>query len=156
MKKLLLILAAGLMVSAFIFGCSTEDPWSPEPSRPLVLEIVSGPADSAMVAYGSNISYTWTSRGGEGEVRYQYRIDSGDWSTLSNLTSVQLADRTADGDFSVRAQDEGGETETISRVYYVGTAEGADSTAPTVIIVSSPAEGSFVATGSSVTITWAG
>lgn len=156
MKKLLLLLAAGLMVSAFIIGCSTEDPWSPEPSRPLVLEIVSGPADSTTVAYGSNISYTWTSRGGEGEVQYQYRIDSGDWSTLSNLTSVQLADRTADGDFSVRAQDEGGETETISRVYYVGTAEGADTTAPIVIIVRSPAEGSYVATGTNVSFTWAG
>ncbi len=156
MKKLLLLLAAGLMVGAFIFGCSTEDPWSPEPSRPLVLEMVSGPADSATVAYGSNVSYSWTSRGGEGEVQYQYRIDSGDWSTLSNLTSVQLTDRTADGDFSIRAQDEGGETETISRVYYVGTAEGADTTAPAVIIVSSPVEGSFVATGSNVSITWAG
>jgi hypothetical protein len=153
MNKILLILAAGLMVCAFIIGCSTEDPWQPDPSRPLALSIVSGPADT--VAYGSTISFSWTSRGGVPEVTYQYRLDSGSWSTPSNVTSVTYEDVIAGATFSVMATDGASDTDEASRAYEVG-APDVDADAPSVSIVSSPAEGSFVATGSAVTITWEG
>jgi hypothetical protein len=155
-NSMLLILAGTVTALAIIIsGCSTEDPWSPNPESPLVLEMVSGP-DADTVAYGSNISYSWTSRGGVPEVNYEYRVGSADWSTPSNITTVQLPNRTADGSFSVRATDDAGATLSISRQYYVGSAEGADTTPPTVWIDSSPAEGSYVATGSSITISWDG
>jgi len=155
-NSLFLILAGTVTALAIILtGCSTEDPWSPEPSRPLVLEMVAGP-DADTVAYGSDITYTWTSRGGEGEVQYRYRVDSDDWSELSNVTTVQLTYRIEEGEFSVRAEDEAGDSETISRLYYVGASGGVDTTPPTVWIESSPIEGSFVATGSSITFAWNG
>jgi len=154
MNRILLLLAAGLMVGAFIFGCSTEDPWNPNPSYDLSLSIVSGPADT--VAYGANVSFTWTSQGGIGEVEYQYRLGSDAWSAWSNITSVTFENRTAGAVFEVQARDEGNQTDSDSRQFYVGAAGGDDTEAPTVWIVSSPAEGSYVATGTSVTFTWAG
>jgi hypothetical protein len=160
MKNLLLMLVAGLMVGAFIFGCSTEDPWQPNPSNVLVLSFVSGPSDT--VAYGSNISFSWTSQGGVGEVTYRYRMDAGTWSDWANATSVNFPNLTNPDTlpvartFYVEARDEGTQTEDISQGFYVGVSGGADTQAPTVEIVSSPAEGSYVATGSSISFTWAG
>ncbi|UCE67012.1 MAG: hypothetical protein JSU85_03095 [Candidatus Zixiibacteriota bacterium] len=154
MRKLLLLLAAGLMVSAFIFGCSTEDPWSPSPSNELVLSFVSGP--SGEVAYGANISFSWTSRGGVGEVVYRYRLGADSWSAWSNVTTVNYQDVTSADTMYVEAQDEADQSNAISQGFTVGSAGGADTEAPAVWIVSSPAEGSFVATGSSVSISWMG
>lgn len=154
MKKLFTLLAAGLMVSAFIFGCSTEDPWSPSPSNELVLTFVSGPSDT--VAYSSNISFTWTSRGGVGEVVYRYRLGAASWSAWSNVTSVNYQDVISADTMFVEAQDDADQSDAVSQEFFVGAASGADTDAPTVWIVSSPAEGSFVATGSSVSITWQG
>ncbi|GAF98178.1 unnamed protein product, partial [marine sediment metagenome] len=154
MKKILSLLAAGLMVSALIIGCGTEDPWSPDPSRPLDLSMVSGPADT--VAYGSDVSFSWTSTGGSGEVQYQYRLDEGSWSTLSNVTSVAYENVTAGATFNVMATDAGGDTDEDSRQFWVGTQPAADATPPTAWITSSPAEGSFVATGTSISFTWDG
>jgi hypothetical protein len=155
-NSMLLILAGMVTALAFILsGCSTEDPWSPNPESPLVLEMVSGP-DADTVAYGSNISYSWTSRGGVPEVTYEYRVGSADWTAPSNVTTVQLPNRTADGSFSVRATDGEGTSVSITRDYYVGSAQGADTTPPTVWIDSSPAENSYIATGSSITFSWAG
>lgn len=154
MKKILSLFAAGLMVSALIIGCGTEDPWSPDPSRPLDLSMVSGPADT--VAYGSDVSFSWTSTGGKGEVQYQYRLDSGSWSSPSNATSVAYENVTAGATFGVRATDEDGDTDEESRQFWVGTQPAGDTTSPTVEITSSPVEGSFVATGSAVTFTWDG
>ncbi|MEE9553504.1 MAG: hypothetical protein V3W18_04330 [candidate division Zixibacteria bacterium] len=153
MKKILLLLAAGLMVCAYIIGCSTEDPWQPEPSRALELSMVSGPADT--VAYGSTVSFSWTSSGGSGEVTYQYRLDSGTWSTASNVTSVTYSDVTAGATFGVMATDAASATDEVSRTFAVG-AESSDADVPTVSITSSPTEGSFVATGSNVSFTWGG
>ena len=115
MKKILSLLAAGLMVSALIIGCGTEDPWSPDPTRPLDLSMVSGPADT--VAYASDVSFSWTSTGGVGEVLYQYRLDSGSWSTASNATSVIYEGVTAGATFGVRATDEDGNTDEETRQF---------------------------------------
>jgi len=154
MKKLLLILAAGVMVGSFILGCGTESPWSPDPTRALELSFVAGPADT--VAYGSTISFSWTSKGGSGEVQYQYRNGtSGNWSTLSNLTSVTLAGVTSGSTFYVRAEDASGSALEINRAYSVGT-QSSDATAPTVSITASPVDGGFIATGSNISFTWSG
>lgn len=154
MKKILSLLAAGLMVSALIIGCGTEDPWSPDPERPLDLSMVSGPADT--VAYGSDVSFSWTSTGGEGEVQYQYRLDQGSWSTASNATSVAYENVAAGATFNVMATDAGGDTDEDSRRFWVGTQQADDTTPPTVWITSSPAESSFVASGSTISFTWDG
>ncbi len=154
MKKILFILAAGVMVSALIIGCGTEDPWSPDPARPLELSFVAGPADT--VAYGSTISYTWTSKGGSGEVQYQYRLGaSGNWSTLSNVTSVTYPGVISGNTFYVRAEDETPTSLEISRTFSVGT-EGSDSVPPTVWIADSPIAGAFVAIGENISFTWEG
>lgn len=154
MKRLILLLAAGLMVGAFIFGCSTEDPWNPSPNNELVLSFVSGP--SGEVAYGANISFSWTSRGGIGEVVYRYKLGADSWSAWSNVTTANYPNVTSADTMYVEAQDEANQSDAISQAFTVGSASGADTDAPTVWIVSSPAEGSFVATGSTVSITWAG
>ncbi len=154
MKKILSLLVAGLMVSAFIIGCGTEDPWSPDPTRPLDLSMVSGPADT--VGHGSDVSFSWTSTGGEGEVQYQYRLDQGSWSTASNATSQAFENVTTGFTLGVRATDADGNTDEDSRQFWVGTQPPGDATAPTVSITSSPAEGSFVATGSTISFTWDG
>jgi hypothetical protein len=162
MKKLFILLAAGLMVGAFIFGCSTEDPWNPSPSNVLVLSFVSGPSDT--VDHGSNVSFSWTSQGGVGEVDYRYRMDADTWTDWSNITSVNFQNLTNPDTLPiahtvyVEARDESSpaQSEAISQGFFVGIAGGADTDAPTVSIVSSPAEGSYVATGSSVSFTWAG
>lgn len=142
------------MVSALIIGCGTEDPWSPDPARPLDLSMVSGPADT--VAYGSDVSFSWTSTGGVGEVEYQYRLGTGSWSTASNVTSVTYENVTAGAVFSVMATDDDGDTDEDSRQFWVGTQPADDTTPPTVWITSSPAEGSFVASGSTISFTWDG
>ncbi len=154
MKKLFLLLVAGLMVGAFIFGCSTEDPWSTSVDNTLILTFVSGPSDT--IAYGANISFSWTSRGGVGEVDYRYKLGAASWSGWSNTTSVNFTNVIGADTMFVEARDEGTQTDAVSQAFAVGTAEGADTDAPTVSIVSSPAEGSFIATGSSVSFTWTG
>lgn len=154
MKKVLSLLATGLMVSALIIGCGTEDPWSPDPTRSLDLSMVSGPADT--VAYGSDVSFSWTSTGGEGEVQYQYRLDQGSWSTASNATSQAFENVTTGFTLGVRATDADGNTDEDSRQFWIGDPPPADATAPTASITSSPAEGSFIATGSKISFTWDG
>lgn len=150
-----MILAGTVTALAFIlFGCSTEDPWSTNPQNPLVLEMVSGP-NADTVAYGSNIAYSWTSRGGDGEISYQYMLGSGAWTNIA-ATTLQLANVTSDGSISVRATDESSNTATINRTYFVGTAGGLDMTAPDVWIEMSPIEGSYVASGNSIIISWNG
>lgn len=154
--SLLLILAGTVTALAIIFsGCSNKKPWEPNPSTTLVLEMVSGP-DADTVAYGSNISYSWTSRGGIGEVEYQYKIGNGDWSDLSNVTTVQIPNVTAADSFRVQAMDEQNHTATVARQFYVGSAGELDTTPPTVSIDMAPVEGSYVATGSAVTFAWSG
>lgn len=154
-KKSLLLLLAGIATTLAIIlaGCSTEEPWNPNPDNTLVLSIVSGPSDT--VAYGSNVSFSWTSRGGVGEVQYQYRLGAGSWSTLSNETSVYLPNRTVGAVFEIAANDAGNQTANVTQEFFV-TLEGADVTAPTVWIESSPAEGSFIATGRGITFSWDG
>jgi len=150
------------MVGAFIFGCSTEDPWNPNPSYELSLSIVSGPSDT--VAYGSNVSFSWTSQGGIGEVDYRYRMDADEWTGWSNITTVTYENLTNSDTIPiphtvyVEARDEStpAQSVAISQGFFVGIAGGIDTEAPTVSIVSSPVEGSFVATGTSVSITWMG
>ncbi len=155
-KKIPLLLVTGMVTALAIIltGCGTEDPWSPDPSRPLVLSMVSGPADT--VAYGSNVSFSWKSAGGTGEVEYQYRLDSGNWTSPSNATSVTYFDVTAGATFNVMATDAGGATDQVSRQFWVGTQPSGDTTPPTVWITASPAEGSFVAAGSTVHFSWDG
>ncbi len=154
MKKVLSLLATGLMVSALIIGCGTEDPWSPDPTRSLNLSMVSGPADT--VGYSSDVSFSWTSTGGEGEVQYQYRLDQGSWSTASNATSQAFEDVTTGFTLGVRATDADGNTDEDSRQFWVGDQPADDTTPPTAEITSSPAEGSFVASGSTISFTWDG
>jgi len=154
MKKILFLLAAGVMVGALILGCSTEEPWNPNPARPLELSFVAGPADT--VAYGSTISFSWTSKGGSGEVQYQYRLgSSGTWSTLSNVTSVTFSDVTSGNTFYARAEDASAAEEEISRAFSVA-AQATDNTDPTVSITASPIAGGFIATGSNISFTWDG
>jgi len=155
MKKMLFLLAAGLMAGALIIGCGNEKPWSPDPARPLQLNFVAGPADT--VSYGATISFSWTSKGGNGQVEYEYRMGSaGNWSTPSTgLTNVTFANIIAGNTFYVRATDAAADQLEISRQFWVG-AQGTDTTPPTVGITASPVEGSFVATGSNVSFTWAG
>jgi len=154
MKKILFVLAAGVMVGALIIGCSTDEPWNPNPARPLELSFVAGPADT--VAYGSTISFSWTSKGGSGEVQYQYRLGaSGSWSTLSNVTSVTIPDVTGGSTMYVRAEDALAAEQEISRAFSVA-AQGSDTTPPTVSITASPVAGGFIATGSNISFTWDG
>jgi hypothetical protein len=148
------MLAAGLMVGAFIFGCSTEDPWQPSPSNVLVLSFVSGPSDT--VAYGANISFSWTSRGGVGEVVYRYRLGADSWSDWSNVTSVNYQDVTSADTMFVEAQDDADQSDAISQRFSVGAASGADTDVPIVKVVSAPIRDSYVAAGTNVSFTWTG
>lgn len=155
MKKILFLLAAGMMVGALIIGCSTEEPWTPNPERPLDLSFVAGPADT--VAYGATISFSWTSKGGDGQVEYEYRMGtSGNWSTPSTgVTNVTFPNIVSGSTFYVRATDAGQNQEEISRQFWV-SAQGTDATPPTVVITASPVDGGYVATGSNISFTWAG
>jgi len=155
MRNKLFLLVAGLMVTTLIFGCSTDDPWQPDPGAELTLSLVSGP-DGVVIDYGSSISYSWTSGGGVGEVTYRYQLTSGDWSEWSNSTSASFDNVIADDTFEVMARDSDGEVGPATASFTVGPESGADTTPPSAWITVSPIEGSFVASGTAVTFSWDG
>ncbi len=148
MKKSLLLLAAGLMVGAFITGCGTDDPWVVEPDTDIVLSIVSGP--SGTVANGSSVAFSWSSRGGVGEVTYRYQLASQGWSEWSNSTHVTFSDVAGPASYAfvIEARGETSGSASITRNFDV------TDTSPATTIVESPIEGSFVATGSTIPFTW--
>lgn len=148
MKKILFMLAAGLMVSVMITGCGTEDPWGVLPPSGIALSIVSGP--SGTVVNGSSVTFSWTSTGGEGEVTYRYQLGTAGWSEWSNVTSV-----TYDGvagpityTFNIEARDEGSGTASVSGGFEVS------GTTPTITYTVGQTDGSYAATGGTLTFSW--
>jgi hypothetical protein len=166
MKKIILLLAAGLMVSAIIIGCSTEEPWEPDPTRLLELVIVSAPDASTEIPHNSNVSFSWSAKGGSGKILgYEWYLEpaESDWGTRVNVTSVTYDSLPGDvgGEsytFHVRVTDDANNTATVARAFVVAEAvpPEPDTTAPAVTITQSPAEGSYVAVGTSVKFAWEG
>jgi len=168
MKKTALIFAAGLMVMAIIFGCSKENPWEPPAGEALSVFILSGPDTSTAVPHNSTVSFTWGARGGSGTIAsYQWYLSplENTYGTGAMVTSVSYsglvgADSPDDATYTfyVRATDEAGHTAVASRVFVVSdtAASPPDTTDPTVQITSGPAEGSFVAAGTAIHISWEG
>ena len=155
MKKLLFMLAAGMMVFALIIGCSTEEPWNPNPARPLELSFVAGPADT--VAFGATISFTWTSKGGSGDVSYEYKMGASGTYTAApeGVSSVTYTNVSSGNTFYVRATDAGSNQLEIFRQFWVA-AQGTDNDPPTVMITASPIADSYIATGSNISFSWQG
>lgn len=165
MKKLLVLLAAGLMVGVIISGCTTEDPWEPEPSRPLDLFIVSAPDASTDVPGFSTVNFAWSAKGGTGNITYQWYLspDETEYGSASALTSIAYEHIGSDTEdmtytFYVRATDADNNTDIATAEFEVSMYEPppADTDAPMVTITLSPAEDSYVATGSSVAFAWVG
>ncbi len=165
MKKLLALLTAGLMVMIIIAGC-TEDPWEPEPSRPLDLFIVSAPGDSTDVPAYSTVNFTWAANGGSGDIEYRWSLvladSAADYNDYNDFTSA-MYDSVGDVDttnyeFSVMARDEDGNTDTETTTFMVSpySAPPADVDTPTVEITMSPAAGAYVAVGSNISFAWEG
>ena len=152
-------LIAGLVtaLAIIISGCSTKNPWSPVANVPLVLSIASGPADSAAIPFGSSITYSWTSKGGTGEVQYQYNLDNGEWSPLSRNTAATFSGFEANSTHtvSIQAADAAGNTQLITRMFTVST-PALDTIPPIVFLTMSPEESSFVAVGSVIPFAWDG
>jgi len=160
-KTPLILMIAGLVTAlAIIFsGCSTEDPWTTNPSVPFTFSLISGPTDSLSVPANTAVSYSWAATGGVGEVLYQYKLNDDPWSELSNITTVTFTG-LAEGIyiFSVQAQDAGGHTGSSSGTFRVTPAVPAepDTIGPYVTITQAPEEGSYVATGSTIAFAWDG
>jgi hypothetical protein len=158
-NRIKILAAAGLVLSVAIIiaGCSTEEPWSPTGGGGLNLSLVSGPSDSVTVPLGNTISFSWTSTGGSGAIQYRSRLDSGDWSGWSRNTFVTLHG-LAEGlhTFSIQAQDAANNSREISSIFRVVAMGEDDTDLPSVTVTQSPVEGSFVATGSSVSFSWEG
>lgn len=155
-KTPLMWLIAGLVtVLAIIFsGCSTEKPWATNPNAPLVVTLISGPSDSLSVPIGSVITFTWTYSGGQGTIQYQYKLDAGDWSSLSKDAVNTIRDLALGAhNFSVRAIDAVNATSEITATFVVIPEP---NTNPTVAITGGPAENSFVATGGIISFSWEG
>lgn len=161
MKKIVLLLIAGLMVGAIIVGCSTEEPWEPEPTRPLELVMVSAPDTATVIPHNSNVSFFWIVQGGSGEYTgCQWYLDpiESDWgetsqSTDTTYTNLPGSDIGTDYTFYVRVIDSDNNMDTVSAAFKVYIT---DDAAPAVSITESPVEGSYVATGTSVEFAWEG
>ena len=160
MKRTLYLLAAGLMVGVIMIGCSTEDPWEPTGTVALNLVIISGPEEGAIIPHSSNVSFYWGVQGGSGEYQgYQWWLDGvdSDWpTTMSQATSVTYEDLLASGDdyvFHLRVTDSQSQTDEVTTSFTVSIL---DDVEPTVMITQSPAEGSYIATGSSIAFAWMG
>jgi len=166
MKKISFVLIAGLMVSAIMIGCSTEDPWTPEPSRPLELLFVSAPDTSTVIPDNNSVSFSWTAQGGTGKgFTYQWYLSPLESAYGTAVVSTNATYENLDGDttgidytFNLRVTDSGSNATTSTTSFTVSAyaAPVADTTAPTVGITEAPVEGSFVATGTSVHFTWEG
>jgi hypothetical protein len=153
-KTPLIWLIAGLAAALAIVlsGCSTDKPWEPNTSGTFTLYMISGPTDSLQVPLGSSVSYNWSYNNGTGAVQYQHSYDGGEWTALSNETVATVSNLTLGyHSFGVRAVDGAGATSEVSAVFGV-----VETSTPTVVITESPAIGSFVASGSSVTFSWEG
>jgi hypothetical protein len=153
-KTPLIWLTAGLLtaLAIMISGCSTKKPWATNPNTPLTLSLVSGPSNSLSVPLGSVITFTWTYAGGEGLVQYQYKLDDGAWSpmteeTIATISGVGMGPHT----FSIRAQDAAQATSQVNAAFQV-----VEASIPTVMITASPESGASIATGSTISFTWVG
>ncbi|MCP4583361.1 MAG: DUF493 domain-containing protein, partial [candidate division Zixibacteria bacterium] len=167
MKRTLYLLAAGLMVSVIIIGCSTEDPYVVDAENPLVMAMVSAPDATTAVASNSSVSFSWSATGGSGEMAgYRWYLDPMEtgYNTATNVTNVtyenvpgDAADPT-DYTFRVIGTDSDGDADTIVAAFIVSATVDPDPdvTAPVVTITSGPAEGSYVATGTSIAFSWTG
>jgi len=152
-------LIAGLLIAALAIimsGCSTEKPWAPNPDRPLVLTIVSGPGSADTLAYGASVGFSWVAKGGSGDAQYQYRVGSGSYTALERITSISLIG-LAEGahEITIRAEDSAGSVDSVSRSFTIADAL-VDLGAPYVWLTEAPAESSFVATGSVIVFAWTG
>ena len=165
MKNLVLLLVAGLVVGAIIIGCGTKEPWTPNPQTTLDLAIVSAPDTSTLVPNESDVSFVWKAKGGAGEpLLYSWFLEPDETSygpdtTLTSITYRDLGDSNAvPYTFHLKVTDVAG-TEDSAVVEFTVSAPIAsvpDTTAPTVAITQSPAEGSFIAVGTSVAFAWMG
>ncbi len=149
-------LIAGLLIAALAIimsGCSTEKPWGTNPSRPLVLTVVSGPGSADTIGIGAPVGFSWVAKGGTGDAQYQYRVDSGAYTALSRITSISLTDLTAGSHtVTVRAEDTAANVDTTSRTFHIA----ADTQAPFVWITEAPTAGTSAAVGSVLVFSWAG
>ena len=163
MKKMLVMLVAGLMVMLIIIGCGTDDPWAPEPERPLDMFLVSAPDTSTEIPAYSTLNFVWAANGGADEITYQWYLEplEAGYNTASVFTSAVYdsvgRDTATAWTFHVRATS-GTEVDSAIAEFRVlaYTAPPADTDTPTVSITTSPTEGSYVAVGSSVTFAWEG
>jgi hypothetical protein len=162
MKKTLFILAAGLMVSAIMFGCSTEKPWEANPLKPLELLMVSAPDTNTVIPTGSNVSFFWAVKGGTGDYTgFQWYLNPpastwGDTVEANSATYENLqvtSGNSTDYTFYVRVIDSDGAMVIDSVMFTVSLT---DQSAPTIAITQSPIAGSFVATGTTIRFAWAG
>lgn len=162
MKKTLFILAAGLMVSAIMFGCSTEKPWEANPVKPLELLMVSAPDSNTVIPTGSNVSFFWAVKGGTGEYAgFQWYLNppATTWGDTLDANSATyqglqvLSGNATDYTFHVRVIDSDGEMVIDSITFTVSIT---DQSAPSISIMQSPIAGSFVASGSTIRFAWAG
>ncbi len=161
-KTILFLSAAGLVIAAIMLaGCSTEKPWTTNPNIPLTLSLISGPADAAEVPADATISYSWSAIGGSGQILYQYRLNSGSWTQPADVNTATFTGLMPDSSytFTVQAKDGAGRTVSVSRSFTIGEAAGPpppDTIPPYVEITASPADGSFMATGSTISFSWNG
>lgn len=168
MKKIALILAAGLMVMAIIIGCSKENPWEPAAGEALRVFIIAGPDTSAAVPHNSTVGFTWGSRGGSGKVtKYQWYLspiesayNTGAVVNSVSYTGLAGADSPNDATYTfyVRVTDSEGHTAVASRTFVVSDTAAAltDTLDPTVQIISGPIAGSYVAAGTAIHLAWEG
>jgi hypothetical protein len=150
---------AGLLtaLAIIISGCSTKKPWGTNPNIPFAVSFISAPTDS--VPANSHTSFSWAVTGGTGAVTSQYRVGDNAWSEQAAITTATLTGLTVGTfTFSVQAQDAEGHTATVSQSFVVKAAEAVppDTIPPTVVIVQSPAESSYIAVGSVVAFAWTG
>jgi hypothetical protein len=162
MKKLFALLAAGLMVSAFIFGCGTEEPWNPTTQAQLNLVIISSPDSTTEMMAPASASFFWTSTGASGSVEYTWYLsplESGynDASDLTDATYENLGSASSNipYTFYVKAEDAAGHIDSAS-VDFTVMQTVADVDTPTVVINTAPAEDSYIATGSNLAFDWTG
>jgi len=159
MKKILFVLAAGLMVSVIIIGCSTEEPWEPVGIRTLDLIMISAPDEGTTIPANSNVNFFWSAQNGSGVyTSYEWYLDPiesayGDTSLETSVTYENLTSATDSTEYTfyVRVTDDAGNVAILERIFYI-----TDSSNPTVTLTQRPADSSFAATGTILKFTWEG
>jgi len=182
-NRLILLVAGVVAILAIIIGCSTDEPWAPDPSRPLGLIMVSAPDDSTLVPNNSSVGFVWTSTGGSGKINlYEWYLASASGDTLatnesawansdSGITSFTY-DNLYGGTntdtigieytFHVKVKDSENSVDSLSTSFTVAPDTAtipSDTDTPTFAIdqaLKTALNGAFIAVGSNLTFSWTG